>query len=266
MTDQTPDVTAPTPLELETSDDDFLNGQVKCLQPRNGFRAGIDTVMLAAACPAKAGELVIEPGCGPGVAAVCLARRTGARVLGVEIEETAIALAGKNAARNDLTDDISLVHTDVTLKGSLLAEHGLAPETCDHAIANPPYLTDGEATVPPGDARARAFSGPADLLAVWVKFATRMVKPGGTLTFVHRADRLSDLLSALEGRAGGAKVLPLWPAPRSTGKAASRVIIQATKGSRGPLELLPGLELHGSGGLFTSDAWDILRKGHPLPV
>ena len=257
---------APTRQEIETSDDDFLSGKVKCLQPRQGFRAGVDTVMLAAACPAKEGELVLEPGCGPGVAAMCLARRTGARVLGVEIEAGALALARRNAERNELAHMVSLIEADVTLKASLLAEHGLAPETCDHAMANPPFLTEGEATPPPGDARARAFAGPQELLDAWVKFATRMVRPGGTLSFIHRADRVGDLLAALEGRAGGARVFPLWPAPRSTGKPASRVIVQATKGSRAPLKLLPGLVLHGADARFTGDAWDILRKGHPLEI
>lgn len=255
-----------TSAEIDTSDDDFLSGQVKCLQPRAGFRAGIDTVMLAAACPAQEGERVVELGCGPGVAALCLARRTGAKVLGIEIEPEALDLARRNAERNDLADALTLVEADVTAKGSAHAECGLAPESCDHAIANPPFLTEGEATAPPGDARARAFAGPAGELALWIKCATRMVRPGGTLTFVHRADRLSDLLAGLEGRAGGARVFPLWPAPRGTGKPATRVIVQATKGSRAPLALLPGLVLHGPDARFTDRAWDILRKGHPLDL
>jgi len=252
--------------ETQTTDDDFLSGRIKCLQPRHGFRAGLDTVMLAAACPAKADEIVIEPGCGPGVAALCLARRTGAKIVGVEIERSALDLARANAQRNDLADMATLIEADVTAKGSVLEALGLKPESCDHAIANPPFLTEGDATVPPGDARARAFAGPADLLHAWVKFATRMVRPGGTLTLIHRADRLADLLAALEGRAGGVLVYPLWPAPRSTGKPATRVIVQATKGSRGPLKLLPGLVLHGPDARFTSDAWDILREGAPLEI
>jgi len=255
-----------TKAELETSDDDFLSGQIKCLQPRNGFRAGVDTVMLAAACPAKEGERVIELGCGPGVAALCLAKRTGAHVIGLEIEGDPLELARRNAQRNDLAGAVTFMSADVTAKGSVLEAQGLVPETCDHAIANPPFLTEGEATPPPGDVRARALAGPADLLAAWVKCATRMVKPGGTLTFVHRADKLADLLTALEGRAGGTKIYPLWPAPRSSGKAATRIIVQATKGSRAPLEILPGLELHGQGGLIADKAWDILRKGREINI
>lgn len=255
-----------TKAELDTSDDDFLSGQIKCLQPRNGFRAGVDTVMLAAACPAKEGERVLELGCGPGVAALCLTARTGAHVLGIEIEDQSLDLARRNAERNELSDAVKFIKADVTAKGSVLEALGLEPESCDHAIANPPFHTEGETTLPPGDVRARAFSGPADLLAAWVKCATRMVKPGGTLTFVHRADKLADLLAALEGRAGGAKIFPLWPAPRSTGKAATRILVQATKGSRAPLEILPGLELHGRGGLIADKAWDILRKGREINI
>ncbi|MEQ8747167.1 methyltransferase [Pyruvatibacter sp.] len=255
--------TAPT---NETTDDDFLSGQIKCLQPRHGFRAGLDTVMLSAACPARPGERVIEPGCGPGVAALCLASRTGAHVLGVEIEHSALALAAKNADRNNLADVMTLVEADVTAKGSVLEAVGLVPESCDHAIANPPFLTESNASVPPGDARARALAGPQNLLDAWVKFATRMVKPGGTLTFINRADRLAEMLATLDGRAGGTQIFPLWPAPPDSGKPASRIIVQATKGSRAPLKLLPGMVLHGMDGRFTSQAWAILRDGAPLPM
>jgi len=249
---------------METSDDDFLGGLVKCLQPKQGFRAGLDTVMLAAACPAGPGDRVIEPGCGPGVAAICLARRTGTRVIGVDNDAHALSLAARNAHRNGLADGVTLVEADVTAKGRLLAALGLAPESCDHAIVNPPYLIEGAATPPP--VQAHAFAGPDGLLAAWGKFVTRMVKPGGTLTFVHRADHLATLLAALEGRAGGARIFPLWPAPRSTGKPASRILVQATKGSRAPLALLPGLVLHGADGRFTGQAWDVLRKGTALTI
>lgn len=251
---------------LETSDDAFLGGKVSCLQPKAGFRAGLDTVMLAAACPAKPGETVIEPGAGPGVAALCLAARTGAKVTGVEIEPDCIRLARENADRNGMGDAVTLIEADVTAKAGELEALGLAPDTFDHAIANPPFLTEGDATAPPHRLRARAFSGDAGLVESWAKFAVRMVNPGGTLTFIHRADRLGALLAALEGRAGGIRVFPLWPAPRSSGKAAARVIVQGTKGSRAPLALLPGMVLHGADARFTGEAWAVLREGAALEL
>lgn len=249
---------------METTDDAFLGGRLACLQPRHGFRAGLDTVMLAAACPAGAGETVVEPGCGPGVAALCLAARTGAHVTGVEIEAASLALARENAARNGMDAAVTFVAADVTARAADLAARGLGPDSFGHAIANPPYLTAGEATAPPHRLRARAFSGDAGLVDAWVKFAVRAVRPGGTVTVIHRADRLAEVLAALDGRAGEVRVFPLWP---GGGKPASRVIVRGVKGSRAPLAVLPGLVLHAaSDGRFTPEAWAVLREGAPLSL
>ena len=246
----------------EITDDAFLGGRLACLQPRFGFRAGLDTVLLAAACPAGEGETVVEPGCGPGVAALCLAHRTGARVTGIEIEPAAAALARENAARNDLAARVCVIDADVTAKPAALEALGLAAGSFDHAIANPPYLIEGAATPPPGAARARAFAGDADLTDAWLRVCVRLVRPGGSIAVIHRADRLAGLLAAFEGRAGGLRVLPLWP---GGGKPASRVIVCGIKGSRAPLTLLPGLVLHSENdGRFMPEVAAILREGTAL--
>lgn len=252
------------PAQVEVTDDAFLGGRIRCLQPRFGFRAGLDTVMLAAACPARAGESVVEPGCGPGVAALCLAARTHAQVTGIEIEPEAAQLARENAARNDMTAQLSVIEADIAARAAVLEAAGLATDSFDHAIANPPYLTQGEATAPPHKLRARAFAGDAGLVAQWAKAATRLVRPGGTVTFIHRADALPVLLEALAGRAGAMRIFPLWP---GGARPASRVIVRAVKGSRGPMALLRGLVLHNENdGRFTPQAWAVLGEGAALDL
>ena len=90
-----------------------------------------------------------------------------------------------------------------------------------------------------------------------------MASGRGTITFIHRADRLAALLGELAGRAGGVAVFPLWA---GAGKPAKRILVQARKGSAAPLRLLPGLALHEPDGQNTDAAEAILRRGGALDL
>jgi tRNA1(Val) A37 N6-methylase TrmN6 len=104
---------------------------------------------------------------------------------------------------------------------------------------------------------------PETELERWVRFMARMTAPGGEAMLIHKADALARVLAAFAGRFGGLKVLPLLP---RAGAAAHRVIVQGVKGSRAPLELLPGFVLHEADGQFTAAAQDILRRGGALAL
>ncbi|MCZ8088489.1 MAG: methyltransferase, partial [Rhodobacteraceae bacterium] len=83
------------------SDDKFLMGRLRLLQPVKGYRAATDPVLLAAACPARAGETVLDLGCGAGAAGLCLATRVPGVVLaGLEVQPEYADLARRNADRN----------------------------------------------------------------------------------------------------------------------------------------------------------------------
>jgi tRNA1(Val) A37 N6-methylase TrmN6 len=135
-------------------------------------------------------------------------------------------------------------------------------------MANPPYLEAARATPPPNPARAAAHveakaSAGADLGA-WLRFALLMVRAKGTLTLVHRADRLDHVLAELRGLAGGIVVFPLWP--DASAKPAKRVLVRAVKGSAQPLRLAAGLILHEADGRYTAAADAVLRHAQGLEL
>jgi tRNA1(Val) A37 N6-methylase TrmN6 len=239
------------------SPDALLGGRIMLRQPADGYRVAIDPVLLAASVPAAATGRLFDAGTGVGAAALCFAQRVpGARVAGLELQPDLANLARYNVALNSMDDRISIVEGDI-----LSPPRDLAPGDWDHVIANPPYLPVDRADPPPGAAKAAAIVEGAAKLSDWAGFALRMARPKGGVTFVHRADRLDELISLLHGRAGGIVVFPLWP---KAGREAKRVIVRARPGVKTPMRISAGLVLHEENGGYTADALAILRDGEPL--
>ncbi len=242
----------------DLTDDQFLGGRLQLLQPKQGYRAANDPVFLAAACFARAGESVLDLGCGAGTAALCLgARVAGLSLSGLELQPDYADLARRNAARNDIP---LAVH-----EGDLRAMPLELRHSFDHVIINPPYYPPS-GTRSPLAGRALALQVEAVPLALWLSTAARRLRPGGWCVMIAGVEALPQLLSGL-GTLGSASVLPL--AARE-GRAAKRVILRARKGGRAPFHLLPPFILHqgeGHSGDFDSNSpasRAILRAGGDL--
>ena len=239
------------------SEDLLLGGQVRLRQPVDGYRAAIDPVLLAASVDAAPRHRVLEAGAGHGAAAICLARRVpDCSVTGIEIQPDLVRLANDNARLNDLAGSVQVMIGDLVRPLPRVAAGGF-----DHVMANPPYLEATRADTSPELGRAAANVEGEAGLDVWLSFMLRMVRPKGTITLIHRADRLDDILVLLAGQAGEVTVFPIWP---KQGRAAKRVIVRARKGIRTPMSLSAGLVMHQENGAYTAAADEILRGGPNL--
>jgi tRNA1(Val) A37 N6-methylase TrmN6 len=241
------------------TEDAFLGGRLRLLQPEKGFRAGLDSVFLAAAVPCAAGEHVFEAGIGTGVAAMCLLARTpGIKITGIEIATRYVMICEENAKRNGFESQLKVIDADVR---DALRKDSIAmpvPGSFNHAMANPPYHEDGKSTASPNLLKAQAHAfGPADL-EIWIKVLHGMLAFQGTVTLVYKADMLGKLLPLVEERFGDIRVAPLFA---HAGGTATRVIVQAVKGSKAPLQLLQGIVIHDAGGHFSPEADAVLRGG-----
>lgn len=244
--------------EDQLSDDKFLCGRLRLLQPLKGYRAATEPVLLAAACPAKSGDIVLDLGCGAGAAILCLGHRVpGLSLAGLELQPAYVELARRNAERNRIAADIH--------EGDIARMPSALRRDFDHVIANPPYYhADGSPS--PVAARARAMQVETPL-ADWVAAAARRLRPGGWMTLVCGSDGLPQVLAALAPKLGSAAVLPL--AARE-GRAALRVIVQARKGGRAPFRLLAPFVVHQGPAhdadreSYTPQANAVLRDGADL--
>ncbi|MEM9580144.1 MAG: methyltransferase domain-containing protein [Pseudomonadota bacterium] len=246
--------------DAELTVNDFLGGALKIAQPVQGYRAGVDPVLLAASVPARTGQTVLELGCGGGVASLCLAHRTGAAVTGVELLAPYGALARRNAASNGITMEV--VCADLAEMPLHLRERQF-----DHVIANPPYY-DRAKSVAAGDAGRETGLGEGQPLQTWVQIAAKRLRPGGLMTFIHRAERLPHIITALPHEMGSIEVLPI--AARS-GRTANLILIRAKKNGRADFRLHAPLILHdGAAHVEKSKDYNplvesVLSRGAALP-
>lgn len=239
------------------TDDAFLGGRLMIRQPKQGYRAGLDAVMLAAAVPAKSGDSICDVGAGVGTAALCVAARVrGLKVTAVEIDEDLAALARANAERNDVAANVAVVVADVWKKPRTLPRQHF-----DHVLTNPPFHDIARGTRAPAAAKARATSAHAHDLVAWLRFARALVRPQGTLTAILPPEQIPIALTALAPDGQGTALFPLWP---KAGAPAKRVIIRTQMNSRKPLALHAGLVLHGPSGEPTPEAEAVLRRAEAL--
>jgi tRNA1(Val) A37 N6-methylase TrmN6 len=243
-----------TELFIDTTEDAFLGGTLHLRQPKSGHRAGHDAMLLAAATAARSGQRVVEFGAGVGSAGLALARRVSAiGLVLVEIDPQLAALARDNAARNAIAAEI--IELDVTTSAEAFAAHGLAPDSADVVLMNPPFNDAARHRASPDSTRRIAHVAEPAMLDRWIHAARRILKSGGVLTLIWRADGLSEVLAALDRGFGSLAILPVHG---EATKPAIRVLVRAVKGGRAPTRIEPGLMLNDERSLPNTEVAEIL--------
>jgi tRNA1(Val) A37 N6-methylase TrmN6 len=238
---------------FEVTEDALLSGRIRIRQPARGYRVNADTLLLAAAIEARDGMRLMEAGCGVGAASIAVAiRNENITLLGVERETNIVEVARENVALNAMMHRIEIASGDALDKK---ANYGVF----DGVFFNPPFDADGDGAAP-AETRRHAYITDASI-DVWIATLADRLKGGAALTLIHRAAKLPEILAALEGRLGGVEVIPIRPRAE---EPAKRVIVRARKGSRAPLRLLRGIDLHDASGAKYTPETDAILKGEAL--
>ncbi len=236
---------------LITTLDGILNRRVALEQPAEGFRVAVDTVLLASAVPALAGQRVLDLGCGVGGAMLALACRVpGVAVEGVEIQAALARLGAANIGRNAFDAALSV------REGDVMRLPAVWREAFDHVMMNPPYHDAARHDASANAIKRRANTEDEGDLPQWIASAAQALKTGGCLTLIHRADRADELCVHLRGAFGAVAVKPILP---KAAVAPKRVILRATKGGAEVASTRPPLVLHNADGSYTTEADALLR-------
>src|SRR4030088_2556191 len=246
----------------EFTEDTFLGGQLRLRQPRSGHRAGHDAMLLAAATPARSGDRVVDLGAGVGAAGLALARRVvGIQIVLVEIDA---ALAGRvrgNASSNAIAADVIVL--DVASAADSFAAAGLAPDSVDVVLMNPPFNDAARHRASPDKAREIAHMATAATLESWIHAARRILKSGGLLSLIWRADGLLEVLAALDRGFGSLAILPVHGDAKMP---AIRVLIRAIKGGKAPTQMYAALMLNDESAVPNKQVQDVLAGKEVLPL
>jgi tRNA1(Val) A37 N6-methylase TrmN6 len=244
------------------TEDAFLGGQLRLRQPKSGHRAGHDAMLLAAATPARAGDRVVDFGAGIGAAGLAVAKRVaGIKLVLVEIDAGLAALARGNAASNAIAADVIVL--DVTAAAATFAASGLSPDSVDVVLMNPPFNDPARHRASPDKDREMAHVATAATLESWIDASRRILKSGGTLSLIWRADGLAVVLAAL-GRGFGS--LAIQPVHGDGNSPAIRVLIRAIKGGKAPAQLFAALLLNDESQMPNKQLQDILAGKGVLPL
>jgi tRNA1(Val) A37 N6-methylase TrmN6 len=240
----------------QTTLDGLLNRRVFIEQPTQGYRVALDTVFLAAAVPAISGDNVLDMGSGVGGALLCLAYRIqGLLGIGIEIQSELYELLCQNIKRNPFALHLEAKQNDVTqLAADLHA-------TFDHVLMNPPYHDEIRHDVSSDPVKRTANNDKDGDLQLWIRSAFLALKPSGTLTLIHRADRKQEILSLLEKSFGEVTIIHLLP---KASHKAKRIIIRARKDAFFSVIDEKSIILHNDDGTYTDAANDILRNAKAL--
>jgi tRNA1(Val) A37 N6-methylase TrmN6 len=251
-----------TELARPFTEDAFLGGKLVLRQLKSGHRAGHDAMLLAAATPARSSNRVVDLGAGVGAAGLALARRvTGIELVLVEIDEALAELARGNAVANAIAAEV--VVADVTSSAAEFAAAGLSPDSVDIVLMNPPFNDSARHRASPDKAREIAHVATDTTLEGWIHAARRILKSGGVLTMIWRADGLAQLLAALDRGFGSLAILPVH------GDAASpaiRVLVRAIKGGKAPLQMHAALILNSEAATPDQQVQDVLAGKGVLPL
>ena len=219
-------------------------------------------MLLAAATSACSGDRVVDFGAGVGAAGLALARRVaGIELVLVEIDEVLAELARGNAVSNAIPADVIVL--DVASAADAFAASGLSPDSVDVVLMNPPFNDPVRHRVSPDKAREIAHVATAATLGTWIHAARRILKSGGVLTLIWRADGLAEVLAALDRGFGNLAILPVHGDAK---KPAIRVLVRAVKGGKAPTQMHAALMLNNESMMPNKQVQDILAGKGVLPL
>ncbi len=250
---------------METTNDYILGNRVLLTQPKYGYKAGLDAVLLASIIKIKKNQKIIDMGCGVGAISLCMAFHAfendiPCEIHGLEIQEDLANLMQENIKQNPFGKNIKVINDN--LKN--IPTNDIPYNYYDHVVCNPPYMDATKGLKPQNTSRAIAHAESSDItLETWIKTAFKIVKNRGTISFIHTADRADEIIHLCHKTGGETTIYPIF-SHKTPNKSAKRVIIQSRRGVKGGSRLMPGLIIHDSHNDYTTQAQNILFNAHTI--
>lgn len=233
--------------------DDLQNGYM-LIQKKNTFRFGVDAVLLADFADVKRKDKVLEMGTGTGIIPILLhAKKSPTSITAIELQEDMAEMAQRSVLYNKLQDRITVKCMDLKEAPSLL---GRAVYDC--VITNPPYMKQQCGINNPVETKAISRFEVKCTLQDVVESAKQLVRSGGKLFMVHRADRLVDIIYTMRSLDMEPKRIRF--VHPSIGKRPNLVLIEGARGGNPELKFMDPLYIHDQNGEYTEEIYRIYGR------
>ena len=236
----------------EVTTDDLQNGYY-IYQPADGFRFGVDAVLLSEFAHIKPGENVLDMGTGTGIIPILLAAKTkGKHFTGLEIQEFSAAVAKESVLLNKLEERIDIVNGDIKEASKLFGN-----ERFNVVVSNPPYMIADHGLRNDADekyiARHEALCTFDDI----AREASRVLISKGRFYLIHRPFRLAELFMTLKKYKLEPKRMRLVHS--YVDKEPQMVMIEAAKGGNSGIRIEKPLIIYEKGGEYTEELKEIYK-------
>ncbi|RLB14015.1 MAG: SAM-dependent methyltransferase [Deltaproteobacteria bacterium] len=218
--------------------DSFLSDKWQIIQSRQGYRFSVDALLLAEFVSIRSNDVVVDLGAGCGIISLILAvKRKVGFIVGLELQEELASQAQRNIALNKLVKKIGIIRGD-------LRHLPIGPEFAHVVVCNPPYRRQKSGRINPDFSKAIARHELSTKLDDILTAGKALLKPGGRLSLIYPANRLTEIFAKMRIQGVEPKRLQIvFPNSYSNAKL---VMIEGKLQGKSGLKILP--PLFGQGG------------------
>ena len=230
--------------------DDLELGGLMLIQKHGGYKFSTDSVLLSSFAKIKSNDVYVDLCSGSGVVAILVTFKCGLKnAYAVEIQPRLSDMAERSAKFNNLP--ITVLNEDLRQVFKTLGH-----ESVDAITVNPPYNQAGVTSET--DEIAKATHEICVNLREICEASAKLLKFGGKIFMVHRADRLAEIMFELKSASLEPKRLRVvYP---KQGKEPNLVLIEAKKGAKPGLKIESPLILNNDDGTETDELKKIYNR------
>lgn len=233
--------------------DDLQIDDCKIIQKKDGFKFGIDAVLLANYVKYKKNAKVADLGTGTGIIPILIrAKSSVQKIYAIEIQEKIADMAKRSIKMNGFEKEIEVLN--INLKQ---ASNYIEKDTLDIITTNPPYMKSDK-LLSSNDmmmiSRNEIYCSISDVM----KVSSDLLKSNGKMYMVHRPSRLADII--FESRKNNLELKQMRMIHPSVNKAANMVLLQFTKNAKPEIKIQEPLYVHNIDGTYTDEVKKIYAK------
>ncbi|MBO3066500.1 tRNA1(Val) (adenine(37)-N6)-methyltransferase [Staphylococcus shinii] len=230
---------------------DYLTKEnLRIIQNDEVFSFSTDALLLAHFTKIKKQDTIMDLCSGNGVIPLLLSDKGKQNIDGIEIQQQLVDMAQRSVVYNQLDDRIHMYHMDLKK-----VQQQFKPSQYSLVTCNPPYFKVNQQHQHQKNAHKIARHEIMCTLEDCCLAARHLLKQGGRMAMVHRAERLMDVLSYM--RAYQIEPKKLYFVYSKQDKVSQTIVVEGRKGGNQGLDIQPPFYIYNNDGTYTEEMREI---------